>query len=68
MRDAAIRAVVQEAVEREHAALAVVLRAQHEERIFDRDDDGQRPDAERGRAQRVLGPCAEATRKIWSMA
>ncbi len=52
---AAIRPVVQEAVEREHAALAVVLRAQDEEGVLDRDDEGQRPDGERGGAERVLG-------------
>ena len=45
---------MQEAIEREHAALAVVLRLQHEEGVFDRDDKGQRPDHERNGAERVL--------------
>ena len=52
---ARIRGVVQEAVEREHAALAVVLRPQHQEGVFDRDDEGQRPDDERDGAERILG-------------
>ena len=51
----AVGPVVQEAVEREHAALAVVLRPEDEEGVFDRDDDRQRPDDERNRAERILG-------------
>ncbi len=51
---AAVLAVMQEAVEGEDAALAVVLRAQHKERIFDRDDQGQGPDDQRHGAERVL--------------
>ena len=65
---AAVRPVVQEAVEREYAALAVVLRPQHQERVFDRDDQGQRPDDERDGAERVFGGAPGATRKIWSIA
>ncbi len=52
---AAVGAVVQKAVEREHAALAVVLRAQDQDGVFDRDDERQRPDDERNGAERVLG-------------
>ena len=37
---AAVLTIMQEAIEREHAALAVVLRLQHEEGVFDRDDEG----------------------------
>ena len=53
--DTAVLAIMQQAVEREYAALAVVLRLQHEEGVFDRDDEGQRPDHERNGADRVLG-------------
>ena len=45
---------MQQAVERKYAALAVVLRLQHEEGVFDRDDEGQRPDHERNGADCVL--------------
>jgi hypothetical protein len=46
---------VQKAVEREQAAFAVVLRAQDKDRVFDRDDDGDRPDHERNAAEDLLG-------------
>ena len=51
---ATVGAVVQEAVEREHAALAVVLGAQDKERVLDRDHQRQRPDRERDGAERIL--------------
>ena len=56
---AAVRAVVQQAVEGEHAALAVVLRLEHEQRILDRDNGGQRPDCERDRPERVARRSAD---------
>ena len=51
----AVGALVQQAIEREHTALAVVLRAQNQDGVFDRDDQRQRPDDERNCAERVLG-------------
>ena len=51
----AMGAVVKQAIEREHAALALVLRAQHQGCVFDSDDQGQRPDHQRHAAQHVLG-------------
>ena len=62
MRGAALLAVVQEPVEREHAALAVVLRAQHQDRVFDRDDQRQRPDRERDAAEHVVGRARRAAK------
>ena len=53
--DTAVLAIMQQAVERKYAALAVVLRPQHEEGVFDRDDEGQGPDHERDGADCVLG-------------
>ena len=44
-------AVVQQAVKREYATLALVLRAQHQSRIFDRHDEGDRPDHQRNAAK-----------------
>ena len=52
---ATIRPVMQQPVERKDAPLAVVLRAQNEKGILDRDDKSQRPYGERGGAQRVFG-------------
>ena len=54
-RRAALVVFMQQAVEREDAALAVVLRAQHEERVFDGDDEGDRPDHQRHAAEHVGG-------------
>ena len=57
-RRAALLVFMQQAVEREHAALAVVLRAQHQDRVFDRDDDGDRPDHQRDAPSTSAGVCA----------
>ena len=46
---------VQEPIKREHAALAVVLRAQHQDRVFDGDDQRDGPDRERHAAEHVGG-------------
>ncbi len=50
----AVGAVVQQPVKRKDAALALVLRAQNQQRVFDRDDHRQRPDHQRDAAQHVL--------------
>ena len=47
--------LVQKAVKREHAAFAVVLGAQHENRIFDRNDDRQCPNDQRDAAEHIAG-------------
>ena len=61
--------ILQQAVEREHAALAVVLGAQHQQRVFDRDDERDRPYGERDRAEHIVGRRRDAAaRKIWSIA
>jgi hypothetical protein len=44
---------MQQAVERKQTALSVVLGAQHQQRIFDGDNDGDRPDHERHAAEHV---------------
>ena len=46
---------MQQAIEREHSALAVVLGAQHQQRIFDRDDDEDRPYRRRDRPEHIFG-------------
>ena len=51
---AALLVFMQQAVEREQAALAVVLRAQDENGVFDRDDDGDGPDHQRNAAQYLV--------------
>ena len=56
---------VQQAIEGEHAALTVILRAQHQQRVFYRDDDRQCPDHQRDPAEHVgrsggqVGPAEE---------
>ena len=50
---AALLVFMQQAVEREQAALAVVLRTQDENGVFDGDDDGDRPDHQRDAAQHL---------------
>ncbi len=61
-RCAAPSLFMQQAVEREDAALAIILRAQYEKGVFDGDDDGDRPDHQRyaakdvGRRLRCAGP------------
>ena len=54
-RRAAPFVLMQEAVKREHAAFAVVLRAQNKDRVFKGDNDRDRPDHERYAAQHVGG-------------
>ena len=62
-------AVVQQAVKREHAALAVILGAQHEDGVFDGDDQGHGPDHQRDAAQDVLGRAGNVVaKKICCMA
>ena len=51
---ALVAVFVQEAVEREDAALAFVLRPQHQRGVFDRDDQRDGPDRERDRAEHVF--------------
>ena len=46
---------MQEAVEREEAAFAVILRAQDKDRVFDGDDDGDGPNHQRNAAQYFVG-------------
>jgi hypothetical protein len=46
---------VQQAVERENAAFAVILGAQHQQRVLDRDDERDRPYRQGYRAQHVIG-------------
>jgi hypothetical protein len=53
---------VQEAIEREDAAFAVVLGAQHEERIFDGDDEDDGPDRKRDRTEHIVGRWRNAGR------
>ena len=52
---APVLVLMQQAVEREHAAFAVVLGAQHQKRVFDRDDQNDRPYRQRDRAEDVVG-------------
>jgi len=57
--------LVQQTIEREQAAFAIILRAQYQDRVFNRDDDGDRPDHKRNPAEhrirrwRRAGPAEE---------
>jgi hypothetical protein len=44
------RVFVQQAIQRKYAAFAVVLGPQHQRRVFDGDDENDRPDRQRNRA------------------
>jgi hypothetical protein len=46
---------VQKTIEREQAAFAIVVRAHDDDRVFDRNDDGDRPDHQRNSAEDFLG-------------
>jgi hypothetical protein len=46
--------LMQQTIEREQATLAVILRPQHQNGIFDRDNDGDRPDHQRNAAEHRL--------------
>jgi hypothetical protein len=51
---AATPVLVQQTVQREDAALAIILGAQDKDRVLDRDDDGDGPDHQRDAAQHMI--------------
>ena len=53
-RRAALFVFVQQTIEREQAAFAVILRAQDQDRVLDGDNDGDRPDHQRNAAQHLV--------------
>jgi hypothetical protein len=54
-RDAAAPLGVQQPVEREHAAFAVILGTQNEYRVLDGDDDGERPHHQGNAPEHAVG-------------